>query len=161
MNRRLILLAVPLVFALALAFFAPPAPTYAQTPELTVNDVAEDLYCPLCSGLTVDVCELEVCADMREVIEQKIAAGESEAQIQAYFIEQYGQKVVAKPSTSGFDLLAWILPFAAVGLAAIGLVFWLRSRPAAQPQALPIRTTDSTEDPYTAQLERELRRMEE
>jgi cytochrome c-type biogenesis protein CcmH len=161
MNRRLILLAVPLLFALVLAFFAPPAPTYAQAPELTVNDVAEDLYCPLCANLTVDVCELEVCADMREVIEQKIAAGESEAQIQAYFIEQYGQKVVAKPSTSGFDLLAWILPFAAVGVAAIGLTFWLRSRPTAQPQALPIRTTDSTEDPYTAQLERELRRMEE
>ena len=161
MNRRLLLLAAPLFIALILAFFAPPATSNAQTPDLTVNDVAEDLYCPLCANLTVDVCELEVCADMREVIEQKIAAGESEAQIQAYFIEQYGHKVVAKPSTSGFELLAWIIPFAGVGLAAIGLTLWLRSRPAVRPRAIPIRTTDSTEDPYTAQLERELRRMEE
>lgn len=159
MNRRLLLLAIPLFLALVLAFFAPPSISYAQDPDLTVNDVAEDLYCPLCSGLTVDVCELEVCADMREVIALKIAEGASEEEIQAYFVEQYGQKVVAKPSTSGFDLLAWILPFAGVGLAIIGLTFWLRSR-AAQPRPLPIATTP-TEDTYTAQLERELRRLDE
>lgn len=140
---------------------AMPVSARAQAPELTVNDVAEDLYCPLCSGLTVDVCELEVCADMKEVIAQKIAAGESEEAIQAYFVEQYGQKVVAKPSTSGFDLVAWILPFAAVGLGAIGLTFWLRNRPAPQPEAVRVPSTDSAEDPYTAQLERELRRLEE
>jgi cytochrome c-type biogenesis protein CcmH len=161
MNRRVIFLAVPLVVALMLAFFAPPATTYAQEPDLTVNDVAEDLYCPLCSGLTVDVCQLEVCDDMKEVIAQKIAAGESEAAIQAYFIEQYGQKVVAKPSTSGFDLVAWILPFVAVGLAIIGLTLWIRSRATPPPQPIPVRAGDSAEEAYNAQLERELRRLEE
>ncbi len=138
-----------------------PVSARAQAPDLTVNDVAEDLYCPLCAGLTVDVCELEVCDDMKEVIAQKIAAGESEKAIQAYFIEQYGQKVVAKPSTSGFDLIAWILPFVAVGIGVIGLTLWLRNRPSPQPQPIPVRPTDSTEDPYSAQLERELRRLEE
>lgn len=158
MNRRLILAVIPILYAIVLALFAPPVPAVAQTPELTVNDVAEDLYCPLCSGLTVNVCELEVCDDMREVIAQKIAEGASEAEIQAYFIEQYGQKVVAKPATSGFDLTAWILPFTALGLGALGLFFWLRNRP--QPHLAPIApTTDA--DPYAAQLERELRRLDE
>jgi cytochrome c-type biogenesis protein CcmH len=150
-----------LLVAVVALFLALPVSARAQAPDLTVNDVAEDLYCPLCAGLTVDVCELEVCDDMKEVIAQKIAAGESEEAIQAYFVEQYGQKVVAKPSTSGFDLIAWILPFAAVGLGVIGLTLWLRSRPTPQPEPIAVRPTDSTEDPYSAQLERELRRLEE
>ena len=161
MNRRLIRFALTFVVAFVFSFSAPDVPAFAQEPGLTVNDVAEDLYCPLCSGLTVDICELEVCADMREVIAQKIAAGESEAEIQAYFIEQYGQKVVAKPSTSGFDLTAWILPFAALGLGVIALLFWLRSRPRLQVVTTTDRAVSPTEDPYAAQLERELRRLEE
>lgn len=160
MNQRLIFTGISLFLTFLIIFIA-PATGYAQAPELTVNDVAEDLYCPLCAGLTVDVCELEVCDDMREVIALKIAEGASEAEIQAYFVEQYGQKVVAKPSTSGFDLLAWILPFAGVGLAIIGLTLWLRNRPPAQPQPIAIRATDPADDSYNAQLERELRRLEE
>ncbi len=155
------LLALPLFLAFALALLTPPTLTHAQEPELTVNDVAEDLYCPLCSGLTVDVCELEVCDDMRDVIAQQIAEGKSEAEIQAYFIEQYGQKVVAKPSTSGFDLAAWIMPFAGLGLAIVALAFWLRNRPAPQAQPAVARPDPSPEDPYAAQLERELRRLDE
>lgn len=78
----------------------------AQTPEeaVTVNEVAQELYCPLCSGLTVDVCELEVCDDMREVIQERLDAGESTEDIKSYFVEQYGQKVLGKPSTEGFHL---------------------------------------------------------
>jgi cytochrome c-type biogenesis protein CcmH len=159
MNRRLIFFL--LAFTLTFAWAMPPVVTYAQEPEITVNDVAQDLYCPLCSGLTVDVCELQVCSDMREVIAEKIAAGESEEQIRTYFIEQYGQKVVAAPATSGFDLTAWILPFAGIGLALVGLLLWLRNRPTPQPQLIPIAPDSAPQDPYAAQLDRELRRLEE
>ncbi len=163
MNRRIFLLLVPVVVAFAAAFFLYTPSAHAQDPDtpLTVNDVAEDLYCPLCSGLTVDVCELEVCADMRGVIAEKIAAGESEADIQAYFVQQYGQKVVAKPGTSGFDLAAWILPFAAIGLGIVGLVFWLSSRTKAAAHLAPVSETTPSSDPYSVQLDRELARLDE
>ena len=152
---------VPFVVAFAAAFFLYTPSAHAQEPQpLTVNDVAEDLYCPLCSGLTVDVCDLEVCADMRGIIKEKIAAGESESDIQAYFVQQYGQKVIAKPGTTGLDLAAWILPFAAIGLGIIGLTFWLRSRANAARLA-PIVATPPSADPYNAQLDRELARLDE
>ena len=148
----IVLLLVAMAAAVAVAMLR-PAPARAPT----VMSVASELYCPLCAGLTVDVCELEVCADMRETIGEKLAAGETPEQIQAYFVEQYGQKVLAKPATEGFHLTAWLMPFAFL-LAALAAVWaWLRSR--ATPAPAAVRTTPST--PYDARLERELQRMEE
>ncbi len=137
-----------------------PGVARAQEPPRapTVNDVAEELYCPLCSGLTVDVCELEVCADMRAVIAEKLAAGESPEQIKVYFAEQYGQKVLGKPASTGFHLTAWLMPFLVLIGAASILFAWLRSRsPALAPAPSPL----SPSDEYSARLERELQRLEE
>ncbi|MCB0077690.1 MAG: cytochrome c-type biogenesis protein CcmH [Anaerolineales bacterium] len=153
--RFLLLLALWLLPLLA------PAALQAQGPsEVTVNDVASELYCPLCSGLTVDVCELEVCGEMRQIIAEKLEAGESPEEIQAYFIEQYGQSVAGKPSTEGFHLTAWLMPFVALLLALGLLAAWLRSRNAnhAAPVAVPSRANS---DDYQAQLDRELRRLDE
>ncbi len=143
----------------------------AQTPEdePTVNDVAKELYCPLCSGLSVDVCELQVCDDMREVIGEKLANGESSEQIKAYFVEQYGQKVVGKPSTEGFHLTAWLMPFIGLFAAALLLFFWLRQRQILDTKLVSVPSSVQTQVPkarpisneYEAQLERELKRLNE
>jgi cytochrome c-type biogenesis protein CcmH len=151
-----------LVLLLAVALLALPARAVAQGPEdaPTVSDVAQELYCPLCAGLTVDVCELEVCDDMRAVIAERLAAGESPEQIQAYFVEQYGQKVVGKPATTGFDLTAWVVPFVALAGAGALTVGWLRRRPAVAGAGSPGKQATLT-DEYAARLERELKRLEE
>ena len=147
------------VALLLFVLFFIPNSTWGQAPKdgPTVNDVAKDLYCPLCSGLTVDVCELQVCDDMREVIADKLADGESAEQIQAYFVEQYGQKVVGKPSTEGFHLTAWLMPFIGLFGAALMLFFWLRNRNLSTPvvQQVPVVPVDE----YSARLERELKRL--
>lgn len=138
-----------------------PMAALAQTPEdaVTVNDVARDLYCPLCSGLTVDVCELEVCDDMREVIQERLDAGENPEEIKSYFVQQYGQKVLGKPSTEGFHLTAWLMPFIGLLGAALVLVFWLRNRPMSEV-VQPIRAQSAPLDDYHTQLEQELQRLE-
>ncbi len=90
-----------------------------------VNDVARDLWCPLCGGrLRLDSCELKACAQMREVIAIKLAEGEDAASIQDYFLEQYGPQVLGVPPRRGFNWLAWILPLVAVGGG--GIFLWLR-----------------------------------
>lgn len=137
-----------------------PMAALAQTPEeaVTVNEVAGELYCPLCSGLTVDVCELEVCDDMREVIQERLDAGENPEEIKSYFVEQYGQKVLGKPSTEGFHLTAWIMPFIGLLAAAMALLFWLRNRSTSALQ--PITPQSAPLDDYQARLEQELQRLE-
>ena len=97
-----------------------------------VNTVARDLWCPLCGGrLRLDSCELKACAQMREVIEIKLAEGEDAESIRGYFLEQYGPQVLGEPPRQGFNWLAWILPLVAV--AGGGVFLWLRLQQMAGP----------------------------
>jgi len=151
-------------FALAVAALVSVSvlPTLAQTPTPNeINAIAKELWCPLCNGVRLDNCELQACIQMREVIAQKLAAGESKEQIKAYFVEQYGDVVLGAPSTEGFSGLVWLLPILA-GIVGVGwLVFFvralLRRRPAAPPA---VRTNASTEDDYLKRVEEELKRYQ-
>jgi cytochrome c-type biogenesis protein CcmH len=64
---------------------------------------------------------------MKELIAQKLEAGESTEQIRAYFVAQYGDVVLGAPSTQGFNSLAWILPVLAAAVGLGWLVYFVRS----------------------------------
>ncbi len=81
---------------------------FAQTPTPNqINAIAKDLWCPLCNGVRLDNCELQACIQMKEVIAQKLMAGESKEQIRAYFVQQYGDVVLGAPAGGGFNTLVW------------------------------------------------------
>lgn len=141
-------------------------PALAQTPTPNeINAVARDLWCPLCSGVRLDNCDLQACVQMREVIAQKLEAGESKEQIKAYFVQQYGDVVLGQPSRTGFNLIAWLFPILAalVGLGWVAyLVFTWRQRRAA-PAAAPARTASPSveaADDYLKRVEQELKRLD-
>ena len=149
------------LLAVWLFLLAGLTPAWAQQPVVVsddqINEVAKELYCPLCTGLRLDNCQLKVCDGMKDVIRQKLAAGESKEQIKAYFVEQYGEVVLGVPSTKGFNLLAWVFPFAALVVAG-GWVYyaarlWARRRAAtADP---PLELADLPAE-YLQQLEEDL-----
>jgi len=55
-----------------------------------------------------------------------IGAGKSDQEIFDQFIAKYGTVVLAAPTTHGFDLVAWIAPFAVFGAALLGTVLLVR-----------------------------------
>jgi len=55
-----------------------------------------------------------------------IAAGESDSQILNAFVAKYGATVLASPPTHGFNLVAWIAPFAVFGAALLGTILLIR-----------------------------------
>ena len=152
---------------LLLAFAISAAPVLAQTPTPNqVNEVAKDLWCPLCSGVRLDNCELQACIQMREVIGQKLEAGEGKEQIKSYFVQQYGDVVLGQPSKQGFNLIAWIFPIlaAVVGLGWIAylVITWRRRRPA-PAAAFPARSADQpagADDDYLKRVEQELKQLD-
>ena len=97
-----------------------------------------DLVCVTCHE-PLDESSSPLAQQMKVVIRQKIAAGWTKKQIENYFVvtEGFGTAVLAVPSSHGFDLLAWLLPLAAIVLGAlavgIGARTWLRNRDDAGP----------------------------
>ena len=80
-----------------------PATVYAQDDisDDEVNEVAKDLYCPVCESTPLDVCPTQACADWRELIRTKLAAGETRQDVLEYFARQYGDGVLADPPRRG------------------------------------------------------------
>lgn len=102
-----------------------PALTPEEVPPEAVAAVARSLNCPLCQGYSLQDCPLEVCTQMRALIAQKLAAGQTKEQITAAFVADYGPQVLNAPPTTGLYITAWVFPVlvlvAAALLAAGGL----------------------------------------
>ena len=123
-----------------------------------VNRVAKRLYCPVCPNTPLDVCETQACRDWRELIGQKLSAGESDEQIISYFLDQYGQRVLAEPTARGFNLLVWLIPLAALATGLAVLAAKLRAwsaRPTVRMAVSP-PTADEPPADYVARVEQEL-----
>ncbi|MBW6473703.1 MAG: cytochrome c-type biogenesis protein CcmH [Anaerolineaceae bacterium] len=75
-----------------------------------VNVIAKELYCPVCENIPLDVCPTQACAQWRALIKEKLIAGWSKDEIKQYFVDQYGDRVLAQPPARGLNWLVYILP---------------------------------------------------
>jgi cytochrome c-type biogenesis protein CcmH len=123
-NRRLISVALPLVLLAGL--FLIPAVSAQDVYSDRTMELARQLQCPVCDGQAVADSQVTLARQMRDVIEQKVQAGETDEQIMAYFTARYGQNVLLDPPKSGFNLTLWWIPPAV--LLVGGLVVFLYMR---------------------------------
>lgn len=127
-----------------------------------VNAVARELYCPECNDIPLDVCPSQACADMREEIRQKLQQGWTKSQIETYYVERYGDRVVGAPPARGLNWLMYIVPPVAILAAALILYRVFRSWKAAVPQPSQQPADSPTPPPvadtYIARMEAELKK---
>jgi cytochrome c-type biogenesis protein CcmH len=102
---------------LAMLLVASAMVVFASSGKTSLQEVSEGLTCQCGCGLTVANCnhpQCEFSVPVRQRIEAMIAKGMSRHQIIGAFRGQYGEKILSAPTVEGFNLLAWIIPFAAV-----------------------------------------------
>jgi cytochrome c-type biogenesis protein CcmH len=112
------------VLALALAGTAA-----ASELKPTAAELESELVCPVCET-TLDTSNAPVALRMKAFIRERIAAGDTKSEIKAKLVDQFGTAVLAVPPRRGFDLVAWVLPLAGLGLGivAVGALAWRWSR---------------------------------
>ena len=59
--------------------------------------IAQKLRCTVCQAESLAVSQAGIAADMRKLIRQKLRAGQTPAQIRAYFVKRYGDYILLKP----------------------------------------------------------------
>jgi len=87
---------------------------------------------------------------------KRVDQGDSNDGVVEYVIDKYGTSVLSAPPASGFNLTAWVMPFAALGAGLIVAVFFLRRFKAAQANA-PAAHVDMTS--YQQKVEEELKKF--
>ena len=120
-----------------------------------VNAIAKELYCPVCENIPLDVCPTQACAQWRALIKEKMIAGWSKAEIKQYFVDQYGDRVLAQPPAKGLNWLIYILP-PLVFVGGIVLVFFNLKNIKKAPEKLVQNTIDEN-DKYLIEMEEALK----
>lgn len=143
--------AVLLVAALAhlLFFSAVPAPS----PGMRAHALGERLACPVCQGESVADSPSTLAQQMRAVIQDQIAAGETDDQIQQYFVERYGPSILLVPPAHGFTLLVWWVPviLALAGAAVAGAAAFRLARRGGSEDSVP-KLSPEEERHYATEL---------
>ncbi len=152
MSLRLQRLAIVVLGALLVLAVLPGAAA-AATPRANLPDIEDEVMCTICGTLLAESDSPQAEGE-RALIRKLIAEGETKDQIKDALVAQYGSRVLATPSTHGFDLLAWLVPGLAILLAvAVLSVMALRL----QRRRGDYRETPPEMDPAdSARLDREL-----
>jgi cytochrome c-type biogenesis protein CcmH len=135
-----------------------PEPREVQAgPEL--RRVLESILCQCGCNLTAYACEgsmpCDVSAQMRTDAERMFASGMDADGAIAAFAADYGEGVLAAPTKSGFNLMAWVLPFLVLGGGGLVVAFAVRGwRP--KPDAATSAPKPQADPRYLAEIEREL-----
>jgi len=129
----------------------------------TLATISQALTCQCGCGLTVANCNHPTCSfsvPVREQIESMIGKGESGAQIIAFYRQKYGEKVLSAPTTEGFNMMAWVMPFLVVVLGGAVIVYtasrW-RSLPATGGASV-VPSPQADAPPFDAELKDRLAR---
>ena len=151
------------IFSLTLLFLLIPFSSgFAQDVDPVsddeVNRLAEELYCPVCANVPLDVCPTKACAQWRELIREKLALGWSDKEIKTFFAEQYGDQVLAVPPSKGINWVIYLLPPLILAGAIIIVIRVHRrsTRKAILPQPIGEHGQPVTQEDYISQVEKDL-----
>src|ERR1700757_1920130 len=94
--------------------------------EARARELSRELRCMVCQNQSIDDSEAPLARDLRLLVRERIAAGDSDAQVIDFLVARYGEFVLLKPRLERETLLLWLLP--PLALAGGGIALWLHSR---------------------------------
>jgi cytochrome c-type biogenesis protein CcmH len=152
-----------LLVALALLAVLVPA-SLAETANWTVVGIQTELMCPTCKGERLDISTAPAADRVRAYLVRAHADDWSKDHVERALVAQFGPQVLAAPPRSGFGLVAWVAPIAAVLAGAVLAVWlarrWLRRRASAEPATAVADGDPAHRAELEAQLDDELARFE-
>ncbi len=124
-RRRARLVSTALALALLALWLGVGGAAAADSDDQIVN-IAKQLKCPVCQNVPVAYSQSQLAGEMRQVIQDKLAQGESEEAIIQYFVDRYGEDVLLEPRREGFGLLLWVTSLGVIlfGALVVGIVLW-------------------------------------
>jgi len=135
-NSKLRIVQLLLIAVLAIGFLG------ADT-DARFNKLGHGLMCMCGCGQVLLECNHVGCTysdRMRNELIAGLERGDSDSLVLQGFVQKYGNTVLSAPTTTGFNRIAWIMPFAVFAAAlalTISLVRMWKSRAVAQPVARP------------------------
>jgi cytochrome c-type biogenesis protein CcmH len=94
--------------------------------EARARNLSRELRCMVCQNQSIDDSEAPLARDLRLLVRERIAAGDSDGQVVDFLVARYGEFVLLKPRFERQTLLLWLVP--PLLLIGGGLGLWLHIR---------------------------------
>jgi cytochrome c-type biogenesis protein CcmH len=129
-------------FALFAALMLGLTPALAVQPDEVMKDPAlearartlsEELRCLVCQNQSIDDSDAPLARDIRVLIRQRIASGESNDAVRAYLVSRYGDFILLKPPLKPETMLLWLSPALVLGAGLAAALFARRRAPRSTP----------------------------
>jgi cytochrome c-type biogenesis protein CcmH len=127
-----LLLALSLTLSLSVAAFAVAVdekPLEDPALEAEARALMKDIRCLVCQNQSIEDSNADLAKDLRQIVRERIALGDTPANVRSYLVDRYGDWVLLEPPVKKSTYFLWGSPFIFLGLLAF---FILRSR---RPQA--------------------------
>jgi cytochrome c-type biogenesis protein CcmH len=151
------------VLLLFILFSAPSFLTAATTNEELLDtqtrEIAKTLRCAVCQSESVWESNAELARQMRQLIRERLAQGESPEEIRAYFLSRYGDYILMEPRKTGLNWVLWAGPFILLGIGAV-LLYRTVTRWVAQTSAIKPEDLSPIDELHRQRIDQELHSLE-
>jgi cytochrome c-type biogenesis protein CcmH len=94
--------------------------------EARARAISAGVRCLVCQNQSIDDSDAPLARDLRLLVRERIASGDSDSQVIDFLVARYGEFVLLKPRFTPHTLLLWLLP--PIALVGGGLALWAFSR---------------------------------
>jgi cytochrome c-type biogenesis protein CcmH len=143
-----------MIRALVLATALLASPAFAVQPDEILADPAleerarelsKGLRCLVCRNESIDESNADLARDMRILLRERIAGGDTDEEAVAFLVDRYGEYVLLRPTATGANLILWIAgPAMLLGGAAIAFTYARRRAAAPAPTAGTLSDTEKS-----------------
>jgi cytochrome c-type biogenesis protein CcmH len=103
--------------------------------EARARALSQELRCMVCQNQSIDDSDADLAKDLRRLVRERLAAGDSDRSVLDYIVARYGEFVLLRPVFAPHTLLLWAAPFAALLAGIVGMILVRRRRGSVDPGA--------------------------
>jgi len=123
---RVLLAVLLLSFALTLAAQEPRLQDPAL--EARARDLQREIRCVVCQNESIDSSQAGIARDLRELVRERLAAGDSDEEVREFLVERYGDYVLFRPPMRSDTWVLWFGPAIVLLIGAAGIALAVARR---------------------------------
>ncbi|MFZ5930622.1 MAG: cytochrome c-type biogenesis protein [Pseudomonadota bacterium] len=104
--------------------------------EARARAIMQGLRCLVCQNQSIEISDAELAGDLRRIVRERVAAGDTDAQVRAHLVARYGDWVLMRPPFKLSTLVLWAGP--PVLLVLGGIALWAGQRRREAPVLQPL-----------------------
>ena len=108
--------------------------------EARARHISKGLRCLVCQNQSIDDSDASLAKDLRVLVRERITAGDSNDQVEAYVVSRYGDFVLLKPPFNMATLVLWLSPLLFIIGGTIAIIIFFRKKKKVMPTFIPTAT---------------------